>query len=201
MENYFMISGRLRKSEKRNSVHILCVCVCVCVYSTAGDITCCLYGPLLSSLRHAVVSNNSITTLCLILSDHLAAQQGWFNLCSAGDLWLVNPWRAFAQQGHERSGWNSNDVTTNQDISFTPQTPHSTHVYRHTNTHKAFCVHVMNHPDREHEILMNKITLYTHTQTIKWSFLEGLRWCVERRNVNNLQGGNTSLYINTLLSP
>lgn len=85
---------------------------------------------------------------------------------------------------------NLSDVTTSQDISVTlrTQSPHT-----HVHTQKPSVYMYGNHPDRVQEILMTSITLYTHTQTIKWSLLEGLRWCVKGRNgvrnVNNWQGG------------
>lgn len=155
--------------------------------------------------RHAVC-----VCMCVFASEidpfwSLATQGGWFNLCSAGALWLLNPWRAsFNGDMKGQVGTQMMRQPTKTSVSHHKHSP-PTCAYTHKHTHKALCVYVWNHPDREHEILMTNITLYTHTNNEMLfaggttMVCQGEKW--GERNVNNLQGGNTPLYINTLLSP
>lgn len=96
---------------------------------------------------------------------------------------MVNPWRASS---------NGDNPPRHQF--------HTTNMSPSTQTYTKPSVE--NHPDREHEILMTNIALYAHINK-KMVFGGGLQRCEKcgERNVNNLQGGNTPLYINTLLSP
>lgn len=121
------------------------------------------------TLRYAI---GLYITLCVyaffwarwILSDHLAAQGGWFNLRSAGASWLVNPWRASSNRDMKgQVGTQMMWQPTRTSVSHHKHSP-STHVYTHKQTQSFLCT--CRQPNRQKAWNINDQyhTLNTHKQ-------------------------------------